>query len=302
MLKKYIYLLITGILFGSQFLLTLHAIQGYTPLEVGMMRILFGFAVVSILVPIFSKAGGEIKIKWYYFAIIGFLEGTLPCVLVPWGQQNVQSGIAAVIISTMPLFAMFFGPLMIKSEKFDWVNIASMIMGFAGVSVLIDPGSGSGSFFIKIFPELAILLASASWAMSLVIIKKMPKQSSFRMTRNILFAATLEIVPIWLIFGHPAQIGFHLIPFISAVTLGVFTSGIVYIFYVLLIRSAGVNFAAFSNYLVPIVGIILGIVFLNESFKTHEAIGFIIILLGLLIQTCRDLIKRKINRHTTGAS
>jgi drug/metabolite transporter (DMT)-like permease len=46
-----------------------------------------------------------------------------------------------------------------------------------------------------------------------------------------------------------------------------------------------VNFAAFSNYLVPVVGAILGVVFLNEHFSAHEIVGFLIVIVGLLLQT-----------------
>ena len=294
MLKKYIYLIITGILFGSQFLLTSNAMQGYTPLEVGMMRIIFGFLTVVCLAPFFSKSDdAKMAIRWYHYAIIGFLEGTLPCVLVPWGQQHVQSGIAAVIVSTMPIFAMIFGPLMIKSEKYDWVNVASIIVGFMGVCILINPGADVSGFVAEIIPELAILLASACWAMSLMLIKKLPEQSPLLLTRNILFAATIEIIPVWLIIGHPAQIQLHMMPLLNAIALGVFTLGIVYVFYILLIRSAGVNFAAFSNYILPIVGGILGVVFLKEKFSLQEVIGFMIIVAGLLIQTCHDFIKKR---------
>ena len=292
MLKKYLYLLITGLIFGSQFLITKFAIEGYTPLEVGMMRIFFGMLAVAIITPFVSTSSKSLNIRWYHYALVGFLEGTLPCVLVPWGQQEVASGIAAVIISTMPIFAMLFGPLFIKEEHLDWVGVTSILAGFIGVVILVHPSPGGG-IFKQILPELAILLASASWALSLVFIKKMPHESPFRLTRNILIAATIEIIPIWLIFGHPAEIRFHGIPFLNAVLLGVFTSGIVYVFYVLLIRTAGVNFAAFSNYLVPIVGGAIGIIFLKERFGLFEIIGFIVIICALLIQTFHDLIKRR---------
>ncbi len=297
MIKKYIYLLITGILFGSQFIITKFAIEGYSPLEVGMMRVVFGTLALMVLVSIFSRGHEKLKIKWYHYAIVAFFEGTLPCVLVPWGQQHVQTDIAAVIISTMPIFAMLFGPLFVKSEKLHWAGITSILASFIGVYILIDPHSRAGGFG-AIIPELAILLASASWAFSLVLIKKLPQQCPFKLTRNILCAATIEIVPIWLIFGHPSQMQFSMVPLLSAIALGIFASGVVYVFYVLLIRVSGVNFAAFSNYLVPIVAGIIGIAFLHEKVALHEVIGFLIIVVGLSIQTIHDLKERKVKRKT----
>ncbi|AHE68351.1 DMT family transporter [Legionella oakridgensis] len=289
MIKKYLYLIITGLLFGSQFLITLQAMQGYTALDVALMRVLFGFIMVASLVPLFSSSEKSVKIKWYHYALIGFFEGTFPCVLVPWGQQQIDTGIAAVIISTMPIFAMIFGPFLIKEERFSLFNIISILIGFIGVYVLIHPGGNGAGFFSKIIPELAILTASASWALSLVLIKKLPEMSPFILTRNILLAATIEIGLIWILFGDPMNFEIKTIPLMYGILLGVLNSGIVYIFYVLLIRAAGVNFAAFSNYLVPVVGGILGIAFLHETYETYELIGFLIIMIGLLMNTVRDL-------------
>ena len=288
MLKKYIFLLLTGLIFGSQFLLTQHALKGFTPMEVGMIRIVFGAIAVALLVPFFAKGDEKPQVTWGRYMLIGFLEATLPCVLVPWGQQGVESSIAGILICTMPIFTMLFGPFLIKSEKFHWVNIVSILAGFIGVVVLANPGAAAGNLVKEIIPELVILLASASWALSLVFIKKLPESSPFILTRNILFAGVIQIIPIWLIFGHPMQIHFEMIPTINALLLGVFASGIVYVFYVLLIRMAGVNFAAFSNYLVPIVAGVLGVAFLGEHFTKTEVIGFAIIMAGLALQTAHD--------------
>lgn len=285
MLKKIIYLLITGLIFGSQFIATKFAIVAYTPLEVGMMRVVFGFITVALLTPFFKSERVHIDAKWYMYALIGLFEGAIPCVLVPWGQQQVASGIAAVIIATMPIFAMLFGPLLVHSERYSWVGFASIVIGFLGVYILLHPESAEGGFWKALIPELSILLASASWALSLILIKKMPHEAPIKLTRNILFAAAIEIVLIWVFFGHPLQIGYETKPFISALLLGSLGSGIVYIFFVLLIKNAGINFAAFSNYIVPIVGCLIGAIFLGERFTSLEFLGIAIIVCGLLIQT-----------------
>ncbi len=291
MIRKYLFLLITGFIFGSQFLFTRYALAAYSPLDIGMIRIIIGMLAVSFLALFFTEHNPNIHIKWYHYALIGFLEGTLPCVLVPWGQQYMQTSVTSILISIMPIFSMVLGPLFISSEKYNAIDIGSILIGFIGVSIIINPSS-SHNWEQGILPELAILLASASWALSLVLIKKLPKAEPVKLTRNILIAASIEIIPIWLWLGQPTHFHIVFVPFLYALMLGIFTSGIVYIFYVLLIRLSGVNFAAFSNYLVPIVGIILGIIFLNEKLTFNEIIGCIIVAIALLIQTGRDIRQR----------
>ena len=187
MIKKYTFLLLTGLIFGAQFLLMDIAGKAYTPLDVGFMRVLFGALAVMLLIPIFARKEGKLKVSWWMYLWIGFLEGTLPCVLVPWGQIYVPTGIAGVIICTMPIFAMLFGPMLIKDEHYDWISSLSIVLSFIGVVVLINPfGAGAGASLIKeIGPELLILLASASWALSLVFIKKCPNHAPFKLTQTI---------------------------------------------------------------------------------------------------------------------
>ena len=288
MLKKYIFLLLTGLIFGSQFVLVKIAERAYTPLDIGFMRVLFGVVAILILIPIFGGKEEKLNVSWMMYLWIGLLEGALPCVLVPWGQLYVPTGITGVIICTMPIFVMLFGPLLIKSERYSWLSTLSILVSFIGVVVLINPFTGVDGLANDWGPALLIVLASASWALSLVFIKRCPSHAPFKLTRNILIAAVLELFIVWLLFGHPTQFHITTIPLIAAFVLGFFASGVVYIFYVLLIRSSGVNFAAFSNYLVPIVAGVIAIIWLHERFDWMEVLGFMIIIVGLIIQTFRD--------------
>ena len=156
--------------------------------------------------------------------------------------------------------------------------------------ILINP-SLDARWLNEIIPELAILLAAASWALSLVLIKKLPEESSISLTRNILLAATIEILPVWFILGHPEQIHITWLPLFCAIVLGVFGSGIVYIFFISLIRLSGVNFASFSSCLVPVVGVFLGVIFLKEKLNAHEVFGCMVIAMALVMQTGRGLFR-----------
>ncbi|MCP4476328.1 MAG: EamA family transporter [Gammaproteobacteria bacterium] len=293
-MKKYILLILSGLIFGSQFMFTKFAIQTLTPIDISMVRTVSGAFVLFLLVPIFAReteVNEHGKISWYMYALIGFLEAVLPCYLIPLGQYKVDSAIAAVLISTLPIFAVIFGAILLKDEKITIKKSLSIIIGFIGVYILIKPPH-LASLFRTLLPELFILMASASWALSLVLIKKQPLINPLKLTRNIFVAGAIEIIILWLIIGHPTQFHPSRLSLFSTLLIGIFASGIVYIFYVLLIRYSGVAFAAFSNYIVPIVGIAMGIFFLNEPFFWHQAIGLIVIIAALAIQSLPPLRKR----------
>lgn len=284
MFKKYLLLLITGFIFGSQFLITKYALEGYTALEIGMFRNIFGMLALSFFTFFLPKKGDEAPISWFQYALIGFFEGALPCVLVPLGQEGVNSSIASVIISTMPIFVLLIAPFILKNEHYHWKDTFSVLLAFIGVFILVNPG-WTNTWFKTVIPESAILLASMSWALSLILLKRLPHTSPFKMTRNILIAASIEIIIFWLIFGSPESLSFKPIPFLAATILGIGSSGFVYVSYILLIRLAGVNFASFSNYLVPVVGVILGSFFLQEQLTLHEGIGIALIIASLIFHS-----------------
>ena len=293
MLKKYLYLFICGAIFGSQYIITREALAVYTPLEVGTMRVVFGTLMVCLLAPFFPKEKKNLNVAWHKYALVGFLEGTLPCILVSWGQVGIPSSVVAVIISMMPIFAMLFAPLILRSEKYSLIGISSILIGFTGVAILINPTSSAFSI-AKLVPELAVLLAAISWALAIILIKRLPTEAPVRLTRNILIAATIQILPIWFIFGRAWHFTLHPMPLFYGFLLGSLASGIVYIFYVLLIRLGGVNFAAFSTYITPIVGGTIGILFLEERFTLLEFIGFGVVIIALCIQAVHDFLRGQV--------
>lgn len=290
-IKKIALLILIGIFFGTHFVFTKLALIDCSPVTVGMLRVLIGALFIAAITPIFSQQSYSSKLSPYRFSIIAFFEVTLPAILIPWGQQHITTSITSVLITTMPIFAMLFGLFMIKSEKLHWLSFVSVMLGFIGVCILLNPPLDS-SVFQYLLPEFAILLASASWAIAMVLIKKVPPYCPFKLTRNILFAASIQIFPIWLLFGGVQNFTFSWTACIGIFFLGASNSGLVYVLYVFLIRLAGVTFAAFSSYLVPIVGIFVGTLFLNESLYLHQFIGCIVILLGLVLQSIYQKLSR----------
>ena len=226
-------------------------------------------------------------VKWYHYACIGFLEAALPSFLIPWGQQFIDTSLCSILICTVPLFTLILGPLLIRTHRFNWTDCLSTLLGFLGIVLLFNP-SYNGITYTDLLPKIAVLGASLCWALSIISIKKLPPVPPILFTKNMLFAASLETTLLCFFTTTHPILSIHLFPLLNIVILGVFSSGFVFVFYVLLIKLGGVNFASFSNYLVPVVGIAIGLTLLNETINPNEIIGTIIIISALIIQTVRD--------------
>ncbi|NKB46256.1 MAG: EamA family transporter [Legionellales bacterium] len=214
--------------------------------------------------------------------IIGFFEATIPFLLVAWGQQYVDSAIASILIGTIPIFTVAI-IICLPRESFTLGNILSVIIGFIAVIVLLFPGISQDSISVNILGASAILIGALSFATSLILIKKLPAISPILCARTILFWASLQILPIALWQSNYTFSHIHLSGWFSILFLGIFCGGIVYLFFVLLINRAGPAVASLSNYLVPFVGVGLGVIVFQEKLSQYALIALILIVSALLI-------------------
>ncbi len=276
-----------------QFLLNMYALTTLNAIAIGFGRVLIGFLTLLTLFPFFLKEDMEMqekmgppKITWYHYALIGFFEAA-PCIVIPLGQMETSSSIAAILLGTMPIFAILFAALTrLPNEQLTLSKALSIIVGFIGVVFIVHPTSMT-NMWGEIGPEILILLSSASWGFSLTLIRRFPDVHPVRFTRNLLFWGVLEMGVVWLIFGYPEQLRFTPASFWSMILLGTVNAGLVYILFVLLIRQAGVAFASFANYFVPIVGMLLGVYVLHEKIHWLTLLGVLIIFAGLGINSVR---------------
>lgn len=110
--------------------------------------------------------------------------------------------------------------------------------------------------------------------------------------RNVLGIATVILLPMAMIFEQPFQLNMSGIQVVAVTILGIFHSGIVYMLYNLLIKKEGALFASLSNYVVPVVGVLLGYFILKETLEIRQFVGICIILCALLLSKERVVHKK----------
>lgn len=285
---NYLLLVGIGLIWGSQFLLNELAIAVFAPPAVAAGRTVIGFLTLAVLVALTQRQKPPPSAQdrgaglWGQYFLIGIFEATLPFYLIAWGQQRIDSGIAAILMGTVAIFAVVLAALFVQGERFRLGNILGVALGFLGVVVLIGPGA-LGGILGSVLGELAVLAAAFSFAISLTLIKRLPDDiPAIVKARNILLCASVQIVPLTLILSPRAwTVAPTWTAALAVVALGVFCAGIVYILFVLLIDRAGPAFASFANFLIPLVGVMLGVVFLGEPLKLSHVAALALIILAL---------------------
>jgi len=285
---NYILLLAIGLIWGSQFFFVKVVVDDVQPLALAAYKAIFGAATLGII-SLFMKVGSSkprvrtSKKLWLPYILIALLEAVIPFFLIGWGQQRISSSLTSILMGTIPIFTILLAAIFVPKEKINVLKWISVVCGFIGMLILIAPDISSTSVSSNVYGILAILGASLSFAGSLILLNRLSSISPLIAMRNVLLIAAVVLVPLAFIFEGSMKIVLSYPQWGALIILGVFHAGIVYMLYNLLINRAGAIFASLNNYLVPLVGVILGVVILQEHLKMMDYISLIIIIASLAI-------------------
>lgn len=288
-LINYLLLFGIGITWGSQFVFNNLAVQSLPPYAVATGRTLIaGLCLFIVLLFIKEKPStnsteiNNKKITALKIFFIALFEAVIPFYLVAWGQQFIDSSIAAVLLGTIPIFTAILVKIFISNEKLTLGLLLSIFLGFIGLIILLWPSLVDADMR-HLLAELAILAGAFSFACALVIIKTLPNISPMRLTRNIFLIGAIPLVLNIIIF-HPYSFdNINKTNLLSIIALGVICSACAYSMFVKLISLSGATFASLSNYLVPMFGAILGVIVLGEKIDIYLILSLVIILSALTL-------------------
>ena len=168
-------------------------------------------------------------------------------------------------------------PLDNKPGLNKWIAV---FIGFLGLVSLFYPFNIE---FDKILSILAVSAGGFCFALALNMIKKLPDSDGLVSARNVLLASLVQLFLVGLFFDPFWNIKPTLLSTVSVLYLGAICTGIVYWLYFSLIETKGPTFASFSNYLVPVTGVILGVISLGDEASLRKIEALAIILVAVFI-------------------
>ncbi len=279
-------LLAVGVIWGSQFIFQDIALTALSPIWVGVGRTVIGFATLLILCAGLGLRGDRSNLRLY--ALIGLLEATLPFALIPWGQQYLESSVAAILMGTVPFFAVLFAPFLVAGATLGAGSVASVLLGFSGLLVLFYPQLSTGSVNVSPIGAGAIVVAAASFAVALLLLKRLQHEHPLVVARNVLGMASLQILAFAVIVSPLTSASPSASALGALLYLGVMCAGVVYFLYMTLIRNAGAVFASMTNYLVPAIGVLIGATLNSELVSIYAWIALGMILAAVAMNQLAD--------------
>ena len=277
--SDYFILILLSLIWASAFFNIKIATYSYGPITIAFLRIFFGMIPVLLLC-FYKKIKIEVFSKdWKWFAAIGVINLVIPFFLIAYGVQKVQSNLAAILMSTTPISATILAHLFIDKEKINLVKILGIILGFLGIVYLF-----SENLLINdenLFSALMILVGSTFYVIGGILTLKISHKKNENVTASILIWGTIFVCPISLIIEQPWNLNPSLESTLSLIYLGVFPTGIAWLLRFMILKRNGLVFQSQVAYLIPIFGVILGYLFLNELVTSKILISLFVVILGI---------------------
>ena len=275
-------LLALAAIWGSSFMFIKIAVREITPGEVVFGRVLVGTLALLPAVPFltgWSRTWAALRRFWRPLLLLGILNAALPFWLLAWGEKKLDSGLAAVLQASMPLFTAVFVYLFTRSERVTGGRLVGVVVGFLGVLLLVG-AQPSGD----VLSALAVLLTALLYAGSTVYAATRLRDAPVLViSLGALAFATLVTLPLG-IADLPADLpSWKVIG--SIVALGAAGLSIAYLLYFSLIAGSGAPYAALVTYLVPALALVYGAVFLDEGVTASALGGLALILAGVALGT-----------------
>ena len=278
-ITDYIFLVVLALIWASAFFNIKIATYSYGPVTIAFLRILLG-AIPVVGLCFFKKIKIEAFSKdWYWFASIGIINLVIPFFLIAYGVQKVQSNLAAILMASTPLSATLLAHFFTKNEKINFIKVLGVMIGFSGIVFLF-----SDNILINennIFSALLILGGSTFYVIGGLLTLKVSNKKNENVTASILIWATIFLLPITAFTEQPWNLNPRLDSTISLIYLGVFSTGLAWLMRFRILKNNGLVFQAQVAYLIPIFGIILGYIFLNEIITSKVIVAVIAVVLGI---------------------
>lgn len=272
-------------MWGSSFMFIKIGIATVPPVTLVAVRLALGAVILYAIMRARGLALPPTDRRWLPYIALAILGNCLPFFLIAWGQQFIDSALAGILISIMPLATLVLAHFFIAGDRMTVHRAAGFAIGFAGIVVLMGPAAlaGLGGAAGKALAQAAVLAGALCYAGNSVLAQRTIAADFLVASTAVLIAAAVLMLPVALVVDYPYA-GAPTAGSIAAILwLGIGPTALATILYFQLIAAAGPTFMANVNYLSPVVALLAGVLLLGEQPGTTAFAGLGLILLGIAL-------------------
>lgn len=272
-----------ALLWGSNFLLIAIALDAFNPLQIMAGRLALGAAVLMIILLLGGQRLPRELAVWKHLLFAAVVGNVVPYYLFAWAEQTVASSLAGVLNATTPLFTLVIAVASRQESRVSIDRVAGLAIGFVGVVVIMAPWQAGALGTLA--GQLGVLAASACYGVVFVY------QRRFLTGRGtpplVLAAGQMVAATLVVALATPAiaatPVDWSLATLLSLVLLGTLGTGVAYAINFRLVQDEGAINASTVTYLLPVVAVVLGALFLAEQITANVMIGTLVVFVGIAL-------------------
>ena len=269
------------LIWSTSFLWIKMLIVEIPPGWLAVWRLVLGASVLSIAALMTAKGqakGKPLSTQWPIILIAALLGNALPFILIHAGEVTVDSGVAAVLMGTMPLATFAFAGL-ILGERLARIQFGGLALGFFGLLFLVgtDVLAGLG----QAWGQLLVAGGAICYALSATLVRKLGSSSSIKVAALVLWLAAACVLPFALIESPTPVFPQSEETWIALLILGSICTGGAALLYFQLLGQVPANKFAQINYIIPLLGYLWGLMFMGETLRWQAVLAAVMIILGV---------------------
>ena len=293
-LKEWLVFTALGIIWGTSFLWIKIAVAETSPIVLVGFRLLFGLLGLSVVMLFRRQAFPRDRKVLLAFAFMGLFNTAVPFLLITWGETRIDSSLASILNGSVPLFTILIAHFWLRDEKITLPRLAGLVLGFVGIVVLVSRDLNPRGLQSDAWGQLAVLAASISYATAITFSRRhLRNQPPVLQSFMVLLIGDALIWAAAPVVQHPLALPATPLAWFAIAWLGLLGSCVAYLLFFWLINAWGPTRASLVTYIFPVVGLVLGIVFLHESSDWRLLAGSALIVGGILVVNLRTRAQRK---------
>jgi drug/metabolite transporter (DMT)-like permease len=285
-----------GLVWGASFLFMKGALTGLSFGQLAWSREILGGLTLGVVFLLLRGRLPKERAVWLHFVVIALTNAVIPHLLFAWAEQYVSSSLGSIYNSLTPIATALLATIVFGVEKLTGSQIAGIATGVVGVLVIIGPWQYS-ALTGSLEGQIACIVAATSYGFAIGYMRKFishrPIPGTTVAFMNVGMSGTIMLL-LTPVLALPTLGSMHLDLWVvgSLLLLGCLGTGIAYYWSVNVLRAWGPTGQATVTYVIPVVGVVLGVTVLGDRLSWNEPVGAVLVLLGILLAQGR-LLRRK---------
>ena len=277
-----------ALIWGASFLFIKVSLHGLSPVQVATGRLMLGSMVlISIMLTTRRQWPREPRLLMH-LAIVSVPLCVGPFMLYSWAGQYLPSGLSSIYNAATPLMTMFIATLALPAERMTRVKLAGLLMGAAGVVIVLAPWhliADTGALAGTGLAQLACLGATLCYGIAYTYTRRFIVGYHYDAisiaATELSVAAGIMLLIIPFLGMQPMQFTSNIV--ISMLAMGIVGTGLAYVWNYAITKAWGATNASTVTYVIPVIGVALGIVLIGERIAWNQPIGAVVVILGILL-------------------